>query len=255
MKPDRSFGGAISRCLIIASGVPAFLLFATTLAFSNPFDLSEKQKAIGGYPSNELPMYGGKEKTSAQIAADVTFLRWVLDKGYTLKTGSRGSVKLGWKYHRKGDPATAMKRFNQAWLQDPENGDAFLGFAIVLAGRCDIKKELGLKCDLDEIEKMFQTAISKPGVGIMAFVDYGRFLWTVERYAESLAMSHRALAVDPDAPSARHHISFVHYKLGQYDEACKWGKLAEKHGDESEEGYVEDMCSRGEDEPESSVGG
>lgn len=244
MKSDWSPGGVISRCLIVAGAVPAFFLLATTLAISNPFDWSEEMKAIGGYPINEIPMYGGKEKTPGQIAADLKFIRFVLDQGYTLETGARASVKLGWKYHRKGDVATAMKRFNQAWLQNPENGDAFLGFAIILVGRCDIKKELGLKCDLDEIETMFRTAISKPGVSITAFVDYGRFLWTVEKYTESLAMSHRALEVDPDAPFARHHISFVHFKLGQFDEACKWGKLAEEHGDEPEEGYVEDMCAR-----------
>ncbi len=40
---------------------------------------------------------------------------------------------MGWRVHlQKKGVATAMKRFNQAWLLDPDSGDAFRGFAVMV---------------------------------------------------------------------------------------------------------------------------
>jgi|SRR6185312_247712 len=40
-------------------------------------------------------------------------------------------VKLGFDYLYRGDINTAMKRFNQAWLLDPKNENAYWGFGAV----------------------------------------------------------------------------------------------------------------------------
>ena len=87
-------------------------------------------------------------------------------------------------------------------------------------------------------------AFEKPKVTVMAHVDFGRFLWTQGRYNESLGRLHMALELVPRANNARAHISFVHYKLGNFEKACEWGKRAETNGDELEPGYHDDMCDR-----------
>jgi tetratricopeptide (TPR) repeat protein len=193
-----------------------------------------KQESL---PANQLPMYGGIEKNEAQKKADEKLIASLKDGGFTLEQGSDNAVKSGWvAFHKKDrDLATAMKRFNQAWLLDPENGDAYHGFALVLFER---------KSPPDEVEKYFRLALSKPRVDINAHVDYGRFLWVRKKYPESLAQLQKALEIDPRAWKARSHISFVYYKMGDYASACEWARKARENKDPLEDGYLEDMCAK-----------
>ncbi|WP_243362196.1 tetratricopeptide repeat protein [Fundidesulfovibrio terrae] len=188
-------------------------------------------------PANQRPMYGGIEKSDAQKKADADLVAGIKAKGFTLEQGSENAVKFGWEaFHKKDrDLAVAMQRFNQAWLLDPENGDAYHGFALV-------SYEKG--SPPDEVDKYFQLALSKQKVGINAHVDYGRFLWTQKKYRESLAQLQKALEIDPKAWKARSHISFVYYKMGDYALACEWAQKAKENKDPLEKGYLEDMCSK-----------
>ena len=90
----------------------------------------------------------------------------------------------------------------------------------------------------------FEMALKKPNLDITAHVDFGRFLHTQKRYDESLERLHMALQLEPKALNARAHISFVHFKLGEFEKACEWGKRAEENGGELEPGYLDDMCNR-----------
>ena len=188
-------------------------------------------------PPNQRPMYGGIEKNEAQKKADADLMAGIQARGQTLEQGSESAVRLGWEaFHKKDrDLTVAMMRFNQAWMLDPENGDAYHGFALV-------RHEQG--SPPAEVEKYFQLAVSKPKVGINAYVDYGRFLWTQKKYQESLAQLHKALEIDPRAWKARSHISFVYYKMGDYASACEWAKKARENRDPLEKGYLEDMCAK-----------
>src|SRR4051812_6858341 len=91
--------------------------------------------SAAGYPVNQQPMYGGIARTLRERITDQKFLSDVAKMGYTRVSGSDKSIDLGWQYFFKDDLPTAMMRFNQAWVQDPENGDAFHGFALVIMQR------------------------------------------------------------------------------------------------------------------------
>ena len=95
-----------------------------------------------------------------------------------------------------------------------------------------------------DIEKFFRMAFKKPKVEVSAHVDFGRLLWMQDRFTESLDRLHMALELAPKAYNARVHISFVHFKQGNFEKACEWGKRAKKNGDQLETGYLEDMCNR-----------
>jgi Tfp pilus assembly protein PilF len=75
-----------------------------------------------------LPKYGNAEKTSDQRQADAEFIEASVKQNGTRENASREMVRLGFKYLYQGDLRTAMYRFNQAWLLDPKNEDAFWGF-------------------------------------------------------------------------------------------------------------------------------
>jgi tetratricopeptide (TPR) repeat protein len=86
--------------------------------------------ALGAkYEMNELPMYGGQHDPQVEHS----------------KENSKGASELGWKYLYRGDPLTAMKRFNQSWMFDRKNPDAFWGFGIIMGQRArkeDTEKNL-----------------------------------------------------------------------------------------------------------------
>lgn len=88
----------------------------------------------GKTSTNEMPMYGGIEFTSEQKEINDRFIQDVVKQFGDRMTAAEKSVGFGWHYYNeKHDPKTAMKRFNQAWLLDPNNAGAFFGFGFLMA--------------------------------------------------------------------------------------------------------------------------
>jgi Tfp pilus assembly protein PilF len=181
----------------------------------------------------DLPMYGGALKTSEQKAADEELIRRTMAMGYTREQGSDKSVELGWKYFAQGDLATAMKRFNQAWLLNPENGNAFHGFAVVAAQRGG---------NTLEAERLFKQAIAKPNVTTTAFVDYARFLNMNGRFNEAVNFANQALTRKQDTPNARSQISYSYFSMMDYERACIWARKAVENQDHLETNYLPKVC-------------
>ena len=87
------------------------LFIGTSIGFERPF--------------NELPMYGGFEKSHVEP-----------NKEY-----SQHAANLGWQYFRDGDFDTAIKRFNQSWMFNHNNVDALWGFAMITLQRAKQNNE------------------------------------------------------------------------------------------------------------------
>ena len=164
------------------------------------------------YPLNEQPMFGGQPKTPAEQAADRKFFDSVAKLGYSRAQGSDKSVQLGWQYFfSKHDIATAMKRFNQAWLLDPDNGDAFHGFAVLVMARDN---------DAAQADALFQQGLAKPRQLPGIYLDYGRFLLTVKRPADAIAPLRHAVAVPDMGPDAEASLTLALYESGNVAAAC-----------------------------------
>jgi tetratricopeptide (TPR) repeat protein len=80
---------------------------------------------------NLLPEYGNVVKSQGQIDEDNKFIETVLSQDTTRRKGSEHLVRLGFTYLYRGDLETAMRRFNQAWLLDPKNENAYWGFGAI----------------------------------------------------------------------------------------------------------------------------
>ncbi|MGV3540828.1 MAG: tetratricopeptide repeat protein [Rufibacter sp.] len=117
------------------------LLFATICqvqAQSNEWKIWQKK---GQKRPNILPMYGGKPKTKAMVEADKKFLAYVDAQGGTRAENSKEFSNLAWQHvYNNNDVLTAMSRFNQAWLLDSSNAEAYHGFGF-LAGMFEAYKE------------------------------------------------------------------------------------------------------------------
>ena len=94
------------------------------------------------YPINELPMYGHLKKTAAQKRADREYIEYMTKDGRSRSEAADMAAKAGWNFYYKGDHATAIKRFNQAWLLDPENQLALWGFAGICRDRDQLSEAI-----------------------------------------------------------------------------------------------------------------
>jgi Tfp pilus assembly protein PilF len=188
---------------------------------------------------NEMPMYGGGNKAVQLKKADEAFITDMMKAGYSRESGSQVTVQKGWDAFEKQNYAIAMKRFNQAWLLDPENGDVYHGFALVVYERDKSPSEA---------EKYFIMAFTKAKVNANAYVDYGRFLMLQKRYDESLIQLQKAFEKSPKAHNVCANMSFVFYKMNDFVQSCKWAKAAKLNNDLLESSYLEEICHRaGED--------
>lgn len=86
-----------------------------------------------GLSINLLPMYGGVNKSEREAVADSTYVRQVVKKCGSRDQAFIEAIDVAWNYYYNHDMATAMKRFNQAWLLDSTKGEVYWGFGSILA--------------------------------------------------------------------------------------------------------------------------
>ena len=188
-------------------------------------------------PASEIPMYGSTaEKPRKLTQKDAAFIASIEKAGKTRQAVARDVIIDAWGAYGATDYRTAVRKFNQAWLLDPENGDAYHGFALISTVRDK---------NADQAEKFFRMAIAKPGVSATAYVSYGRFLWIVERLDESLVQLRKAIEVNPTVKDARLHIARVYYKKKDFSQACEWARKAKENHDDLPPDFLEDMCKKG----------
>lgn len=166
--------------------------------------------AAPAQPLNEQPMFGGLPKSPAMIKADEELIASAAKYGSRAKTSDM-SVTLGWRYLGKRDIPAAMKRFNQAWLLDPTNGDAFHGFAVIVMDRDH---------DAAKADQLFQQGLSAPRQSPGIYLDYGRFLLKSKRPAEAIAPLRKAMAFSEMGPDADALLVLALHETGDRVGAC-----------------------------------
>jgi Tfp pilus assembly protein PilF len=104
-----------------------------------------------------------------------------------------------------------MKRFNQAWLLDPDNGDAFHGFAVLTMER-----------DRDPVQAdaLFRRGIAAPRQSPGIWLDYGRFLLMTGKAAEAVAPLQKALIFPDMEPDAEALLTLALARSGDLAAAC-----------------------------------
>lgn len=138
-------------------------------------------------PVNEQIMYGEVERTEALLEANKLFLEKVDAAGVSRQQASVQFARLGWQYLGKGDVPTASRRFNQAWLLDPDNYLAYWAFGILAFDRDN---------RIDFSTEMFEKALSlKRTSAILA--DYGRVCERAGQTDKAIRLFKEGLAVNP----------------------------------------------------------
>lgn len=94
-----------------------------------PLNLVAEQKI----PADLIPMYGGMGRASNQEIqkGDEEFIANVVEEFGTRQNAAKAFVESAFRLYHQNELPTAMRRFNQAWLIDPQNPEVYWGFASV----------------------------------------------------------------------------------------------------------------------------
>lgn len=172
--------------------------------------LSGAAAAQAPYPPNEQPMYGGQPKTEAMRAADEAFIRNV-EATMSRPEGASRSSAAGFQAFFRGDMKEAMRRFNQAWLLNPQHANAYHGFALVLLERDG---------DAAGGEAMFKRALALPDVQGGTHTDYGRLLMMTGRPAQAAPVLESALAKPGAGPDTLPLLASAYFESGNVQKGC-----------------------------------
>ncbi|TFW10021.1 hypothetical protein E4K72_03060, partial [Oxalobacteraceae bacterium OM1] len=124
--------------------------------------------AAGAASLSSKPLYGDGVQTEAQLAKRRQVLLAAAAKaGQDAHEASEARAQAGWKQVEGKHYAAAMAAFNEAWLLDARNGDAYYGLATVVLRR---------DRDARGAEHLYQLAVEQPGASPNVFVDYGQLL-------------------------------------------------------------------------------
>src|SRR5690606_8874182 len=114
----------IKSILILGLCIISIAPFAQNLTFEHWQNESRQNKGL-------LPRYGDSKKSKEEIESDRAFEKKVMESFEHREDASNHMIDLGFQYLYRGDPRTAMYRFNQAYLLDRENPYIYWGYGAV----------------------------------------------------------------------------------------------------------------------------
>ena len=176
--------------------------------------------------NDQLPMYGGIDRQADPElqAADNKLIDTLVQKYGSPEAAERSMVELGTRYFQGGNYVMAMRKFNQAWLLDPNSPDAYWGFAIIY-------DDQGKSCEAKRmIDRALQLNLTRP----VALADAGRIYTYCAVSNESLNETDRRLYFEQSeelysravsmAPTNQYLFgswAIAHYWQGDYADAWK----------------------------------
>ena len=175
----------------------------------------------GELPRNEQPMYGNAGRPAADQRTNDDIVAAAKKKGMNLNDASNMAVDVGWRALSQNDLPKAMRRFNQGWLFDPNNGRVYWGFAVVLQIR---------DRNLDGAIEMFDKARKLLPGDPALLVDYGRILEGAGRYHDAIEKFRAALALDEKIPPAYYGLVRAYLGLRDARNALRYARAGKPFG-------------------------
>ncbi len=228
-----------------AQGFLCFLLIALALTF-----LSESRAIAQSDPSITVPMYGqpGIPRPENLKKADEDFIRDATFRFGNRQAASRALAEQGWESVRKKTLDVAMRRFNEAWLLNPKNYQAFWGFGAVLSEQgklAEAIEQLETARDLIDDPKQRAALLSDLGAVHSAYgarlpadkqLDRAQhFVIANNRFAESLE-------IDPNYSRSWREWAISLYEQERYSESWLKAKRAmELNGEPFPAGFLDSL--------------
>ncbi len=204
-------------------------------------------------PINEIPMYGeGLESPSIQ-KANQEFIDQAVKTDGTREKASKAASDRAWQYYyQKHDVSTAMKRFNQAWLLDTNNANAYWGFGIIVGQRAEhADTERNLRQSITFLETacekspnnsriMVDLAFSHTMLGAAVLKQHHR-PGVDDEFAKAQALFESAMNLEPDYPLLHYNWSVLEFYREDYSSAKTRLDEAVRLGFKPDPSYLKDL--------------
>ncbi len=194
------------------------------------------ESSTANLPINMIPMYGYPtiEKTVAQKKSDEIFIATVIRNSGSRENGSNKFAGEGWRSFSAGDNATAMRRFNQAWLLNPNNYLVQWGFGAILwaQGKTDeaiIYYDNALSSIDDNEEKPRLLTDAARAYSKKGFIEIDK-LTSKKSYLKANSLFDEALILNPHYDNAYNNWARSLYLEGNYEKAWDVVKRSRKLG-------------------------
>ena len=151
-----------------------------------------------------------------------------------VKHHAKHAVELGWSYFKKGDMDTALKRFNQALILDPDFAPGYFGIAYVYS----------VQNKLDLAIKNYQKSIEKDPTHSDSYSNLGLAFLYSNKPAEALPMLKKAVEIDPKNGDAQVNIALYYFGVGDYSAAWKHIHLAQENNATVKPEFLRDLKSK-----------
>lgn len=186
-------------------------------------------------PIDQLPMYGGMDRSAVKElkAADEKLIEQTTKAFGSREKASAAFVDRAFRLYGQDDIDGAMRRFNQAWLLNPDSPEVYWGFASVLHDR-------GKTC---EATKMIDKALSFNQYITGLYPDAGRLITLCAPIDTALTLEERKRLYDKaDSLYAQAELkdrnkgyvyaswASAYYWRGQYNDAWKMVKKTREAG-------------------------
>ena len=148
-----------------------------------------------------------------------------------VKHHSKHAVELGWGYFQKGDMDTALKRFNQALILDPDFAPGYFGIAYVYS----------VQNKLDLAIKNYQKSIEKDPSHTDTYSNLGLALLYSNKPLDAVPMLKKAIEINPKNGDAHVNIALYYFGVGDYTNAWKHIHLAQDNNASVKPEFIRDL--------------
>jgi len=202
----------------------------------------------GNKVDNTQPMFGGVEKSEEHKKIDKDFIQECMNKYGSIESSVSTHIDHAWRYYYNNDLETAMKRFNQAWLLNPEYSDSYFGFASLLETKGlhteanhyykigiekDTKNDRAVKCyqriadckeQLNDIKgtiSAYNKIANLDSNNSFAFKKIGYFQMQSGNANEAIKAYGKAIELDPKDAMTYNNRAYLYQTLKNYESAIK----------------------------------
>jgi tetratricopeptide (TPR) repeat protein len=175
---------------------------------------SFSNRTHGQQPDNLKPMYGEVAKNEEYQAIDQRFINECIKQFGTKDSAVTRYTDQAWRYFYNNDMATAMKRFNQVWLLNPEFPDTYFGFAALSE----------MKGNQTEADRLYQLGIKKDVRHLRAPICYQRIADCKEQLKDTSGTLNAYIKLSEISPNnalAFKQIGYFQMRQNNFEQAMK----------------------------------
>jgi tetratricopeptide (TPR) repeat protein len=206
----------------------------TTIALSLMLINQCTTPVLAARSPNEIPLYAGgltpeQQKANEQLIAGIDHDR--LAHGMSRAQCAQDAITRGWQYLNSADPLSAIKRFNQAWLLDPNNANVYWGLGSAQSALGEYQDGINLISRAAKLDKNNADIVTDMG---RCYMFWGAKTKDNKQRQELLDKAIReyqeALKVDPKSGNAYSNWAYAQFFNGNYTAAWQMVTKAREFG-------------------------